>query len=91
MHLTKTTALAAACCTLAGCGLFGKEKLKIDGERIPALNEKRDCRRLYGRRYRNCIAGTLRKTAVGRKTAAMPNIIWGHLAGTQQPEKIWSR
>ena len=38
--LHKTTAAAAACLMLAGCGMFGKEKLNIDGERIPVLSEK---------------------------------------------------
>ncbi len=91
MHLTKTTALAAACLTLVGCGLFGKEKLKIDGERIPVLNEKSVIAADY-------MAGDIEIAL----PAPYENSSWsqnggnaehnmGHLAGTQQPEKIWSR
>lgn len=40
MLLRTTTVIAAGCLLLAGCGLFGKDKLVIDGERIPVLESK---------------------------------------------------
>ena len=40
MRLNKKSAVAAMCLALAGCGMFGKEKLQIDGERIPVLSER---------------------------------------------------
>ncbi len=35
----KKICFALVCSVLAGCSLFGKEKLQIDGERIPVLEE----------------------------------------------------
>ena len=40
MRLKTTTMVATGCLLLAGCGLFGKDKLVIDGERIPVLESK---------------------------------------------------
>jgi len=40
MLLKKSTAIFAGCLLLAGCGFFGKDKLVIDGERIPVLESK---------------------------------------------------
>ena len=40
MRLNKKSGVAAMCLALAGCGMFGKEKLQIDGERIPVLSER---------------------------------------------------
>lgn len=40
MKLYKFFVAAACCSVLAGCGLFDKEKLVLDGERIPVLSTR---------------------------------------------------
>ncbi len=91
MHLTKTTALAAACLTLAGCGLFGKEKLKIDGERIPVLNEKSVIAADYMAGDIEIALPTPYENSSWSQIGGNAEHNMGHLAGTQKPEKIWSR
>ena len=36
----RNLAIVGACVILSGCGLFGKEKLDIDGEKIPVLENQ---------------------------------------------------
>ena len=40
MQISKFTSLSLVCAALAGCSLFGKEKLNIEGERLAVLDEK---------------------------------------------------
>lgn len=39
MQIKKVSVAVVICSVLTGCSLFGKEKLQIDGERIPVLEE----------------------------------------------------
>ena len=74
MRLNKKSAVAAMCLALAGCGMFGKEKLQIDGERIPVLSEREVIAADY---TAGDIQIVLPSTPPGRKAAATLRTTWG--------------
>lgn len=77
MRLNKKSAVAAMCLALAGCGMFGKEKLQIDGERIPVLSEREVIAADYtAATFRSCCPNR-RSTPPGRKAAATLRTTWG--------------
>ncbi len=91
MRLNKKSVVAVMGLALAGCGMFGKEKLQIDGDRISVLSEKKVIAADY---TAGDIKIVLPKPLVN---AAWPqsggnaahNI--GHLKSSDHLQKAWSR
>lgn len=90
MRLHKKAVVATMCLALAGCGMFGKERLKIDGERIPVLSEKEIIAADYSA---GDIQIVLPQPAINTNWSqnggnALHNM--GHLKGRDDLKKMWS-